>query len=193
MAELKNITKKYGNNTVLENFSIKLEEGSKTAVMGESGKGKTTLLRIIAGLEKADSGEVNITGEKIACMFQEHRLLPWKSAIDNVRSPLPKNAYHLAEKYFSKVGLNRETDGEKAPRELSGGMCQRVAFARFLAYAEYINATLLLLDEPFSALDSDTAKKMTRLLFEFSKDKTLLTVTHSENDAKALEANIIYV
>ncbi len=193
MTEFKNITKKYGSDTVLENFSLKLENNSPTVIMGESGKGKTTLLRIAAGLEAPDSGEFRSDGEKIAYMFQEPRLMPWKNALDNVRAPLPKNAYGLADKYFSAIGLDIGSDGGKFPNELSGGMVQRVAFARFLAFAEHTNATLLLLDEPFSALDSDTAERMAALLKEFAQGKVLAVVSHDESDAKALGARIVRI
>ena len=126
-------------------------------------------------------------------MFQEPRLLPWKNALDNVRAPLAKTEYHLAEKYLSATGLNPETDGKKYPDELSGGMQQRVAFARFLAYAGQTGADLLLLDEPFSALDEETSEKMAVLLADFSKGKTLVTVSHDESDAHRLGATIIRI
>ena len=181
MAEFKNITKKYGDKTVLDNFYLALEKGKKTAIMGESGCGKTTLLRIAAGLEKPDSGEF-VTDEKIAVMFQEPRLLPWKNALDNVKAVLSKEQIPLADKYLSAVGL--ESDKKKFPHELSGGMAQRVAFARFLAFAEAEGATLLLLDEPFSALDDENAEKMLSLLKDFSNNKTVLIVTHDKTDAE---------
>lgn len=191
MPEFKNVVKKYGENTVLDNFSLIIEKNSPTVIMGESGKGKTTLLRIAAGLEKADSGSFEPGGEKLAYMFQEPRLIPQKTALENLRAVLPRNHFPLAEKYLSAVGLDVETDGKKYPSELSGGMRQRVAFARFLAYAESEDATLLLLDEPFSALDELTAEKMLLLLKDFSEGKTLLVVSHDETDAKILDAKII--
>ena len=191
MAEFKSITKKYGDKTVLDNFSLKAEKGSPTVIMGESGCGKTTLLRIAAGLEKADSGEFIKDGEEIAIMFQEPRLLPWKNALDNILSVLPKDSLPIAEKYFSATGLNLESDGKKLPHELSGGMMQRVAFARFLAYAEATNASILLLDEPFSALDETTAEKMALLLRSFAENRSLIVVSHDDSDAKNLEANVI--
>ena len=191
MPEFKNITKKYGDKTVLDNFSLKLTKNSPTVIMGESGCGKTTLLRIAAELERADSGKFEAHGENIAYMFQEPRLLPWKNSLDNILAVLPKNSLDIATKHLSATGLDVDTDGKKFPSELSGGMRQRVAFARFLAYAESTNATLLLLDEPFSALDDTTAEKMASILREFSKNKTLLIVTHDEADAIRLGAEVI--
>jgi len=193
MVEFKNVTKKYGDKTVLQNVSLKLQRNAPTVIMGESGKGKTTLMRIAAGLEKADGGEFLTDGEGIAFMFQEPRLLPWKTALENIRLILQGSDTQLAEKYFSAVGLDISTDGGKYPRELSGGMRQRVAFARFLAYAEASKATLLLLDEPFSALDEETAKDMACLLKGFAKDKTLLVVSHDKSDADTLEATIVRI
>ena len=191
MPEFKNTTKKYGENAVLDNFSLILEKNSTTVIMGESGKGKTTLLRIAAGLEKADIGSFEAEGERLAYMFQEPRLIPQKTAIENIRAVLPRSHFALAEKYLSSVGLDVKTDGKKYPSELSGGMRQRVAFARFLAYAEATRATLLLLDEPFSSLDEGTADKMLALLKEFSSGKTLLVVSHDETDAQALGAQVV--
>lgn len=191
MAEFKNITKKFGDNTVLNNFSLVIGKSAPTVIMGESGCGKTTLLRIAAELEEADSGIFEAYGETVAYMFQEPRLLPWKNALDNVLATLPRKSREIAEKYFIKTGLDLKIDGKKYPSELSGGMRQRVAFARFLAYAEISGATILLLDEPFSALDDETAKKMAAILKEFSKDKTLLVVSHDESDAENLGATVI--
>lgn len=191
MPEFKSITKKYGTNTVLDSLSLKIEKSSPTVIMGESGCGKTTLLRIAAGLEKANSGEFDLEGERIAYMFQEPRLILEKNALDNICAVLQKKDKALAAKYLEMVGLDLKTDGKKYPSELSGGMKQRVAFARFLAYAEATNATLLLLDEPFSALDDDTAERMANILSEFAKDKYLLVVTHDESDAKNLHATTV--
>lgn len=187
MSEFKNVTKKYGDRAVLESFSLTLPTGV-IAVMGESGSGKTTLLRIAAGLTAPDGGEFIHEGE-IAVMFQEPRLLPWKTARENVCAVLAKGQKSLADKYLSAVGL--ADAAEKLPSELSGGMAQRVAFARFLAYAEEKNATLLLLDEPFSALDSETSEKMIALLKKFAKNKTTLLVTHDESDAESLADRIV--
>lgn len=189
MVEFKNITKKYGDRTVLEGFSLKPDVGTKVVIMGESGCGKTTLLRLLSGLEAPDGGEI-ISDEKVAVMFQEPRLLPWKTALENIRAVLKKEQFFLADKYLLAVGL--KDDGNKFPRELSGGMAQRVAFARFLAFAEATDATLLLLDEPFSALDDETGTKMLALLKEFSMNKTVLIVTHDKFDAESFsDATII--
>ena len=175
---------------MLDNFSLSMQNGEKIAIMGDSGTGKTTLLRIAAGLEKCDGGEF-FTDETIAVMFQEPRLLPWKNTEDNVLAVLSKEDYALAGKYLNLVGL--EGENKKMPRELSGGMAQRVAFARFLAFAEASEATLLLLDEPFSALDKDTADKMVKVLVEATKEKNVIFVTHDTRQAKLFADTIVKI
>lgn len=172
---------------IFKDLSLTIPEGSKTVITGVSGCGKTTLLRIISGLEAIDGGEV-MRDAKLAYMFQEPRLLPWKNALDNIRAVLKKEDFPLAEKYISAVGL---ADAEKKfPHELSGGMAQRVAFARFLAFTEATDAELILLDEPFSALDRETAAKMLELLIKISVGKTLVLVTHDDGDI-AFADNVI--
>ncbi len=188
MIEFFNVTKKYGEQTVLDNFSLSANDGDKLAIIGESGIGKTTLLRVLSGLESVDSGSV-ICDEKMVYMFQEPRLLPWKTARENVSAVLKKENYSLADKYLDAVGLLDTAD--KIPSELSGGMAQRVSFARFLAYAEESGATLLLLDELFSALDKDTADKMLKLLLDFAIDKTVILVTHDENTAQNIGGRVV--
>lgn len=188
MIKLENITKKYGEQIVLDNFSLNVSGGERIALIGASGRGKTTLLRIISGLENADGGTVECSG-KIAYMFQEARLLPWKNARENILAVLNKDNAALADKYLDAVGLFDDKD--KLPTSLSGGMAQRVAFARFLAYAEATDAEILLLDEPFSALDGDTASTMLSLLDSFTAGKTLILVTHDDTHADALGAKTV--
>ena len=101
MPEFQNVTKRFADDTVVKGFSLKLKKSSPTVIMGESGGGKTTLLRIAAGLEKADGGGFKADGENIAYMFQEDRLLPWKNSLDNTRAVLPREHHPLAEKYLS--------------------------------------------------------------------------------------------
>ena len=188
MIEILNVTKKYGEQTVLDNFSLTVNDGEKLTITGESGIGKTTLLRILSRLETADSGDVVCDGQ-IAYMFQDPRLLPWKTTKENILAVLKKESSPLAQKYLDAVGLTDAAD--KTPDELSGGMAQRVSFARFLAYTEESGATLLLLDEPFSALDKDTADKMLKLLLDFAIDKTVILVTHDENTAQNIGGRVV--
>ncbi len=188
MAEFKSISKKYGENVLFDNFSLTAESGTKTVIMGESGCGKTTLLRIAAGLTDPDSGEFVHHG-KIAIMFQDPRLLPWKNVLGNIRAVLYEDHFSLADKYLSAVGL--ADSSEKLPSELSGGMAQRVAFARFLAFAEATQSDLLLLDEPFASLDKDTASNMIDILLSFSEGRTLILVTHDPEQASRIGERIV--
>lgn len=190
MIRLTNITKKYGDKAVLDNLSLEISDGERIALMGESGCGKTTLLRIISSIERADSGSVECD-MSIAVMFQEPRLLPWKSALENICVVLDEKHKHLAGKYLDLVGLT--DSAEKVPNELSGGMAQRVAFARMLAFAEATGAEFLLLDEPFSALDSELADRMLELLLKFAKGRTVIMVTHDDNQAEMLGGRIIQI
>lgn len=189
LVEIIDLRKSFDGVTVINSLSLTVNKGEGIALMGSSGRGKTTLLRLIAGLEKPDGGSVRVYG-KIAYMFQEPRLLPWKSVIDNVRAVLPKDKQMLAGKYIDAVGLSDAA--KKLPRELSGGMAQRASFARFLAFSEAADADVLLLDEPFSALDGDTAKIMIDILLKASREKTVIAVTHDMRQAERL-GRIVYI
>ncbi|MBO5305380.1 MAG: ABC transporter ATP-binding protein [Clostridia bacterium] len=118
--------------------------------------------------------------------FQEPRLFPWLTVKQNVTAVLEdKNADSIAEKWLSAVGLTADLD--KYPSELSGGMAQRVALARALAYG----GDLLLLDEPFSAVDEATKAPLLDLIREYAKDHAIILVTHNEEEAKLLNAKIL--
>ncbi len=190
MAEFQNVTVSFGERTVLDQFTHRLEKGSRTVLQGRSGIGKTTLLRVAAGLLKPQRGSFTHEG-KVAVMFQEPRLLPHFSALGNIRAVLPSEADRtaIALEMLAAVGLAPEAD--KLPAALSGGMAQRLSCARFLAYARTTDADLLLLDEPFSALDEETAQKMAALLKAAAQNKTLLLVSHDPTVAQALEAETL--
>lgn len=191
MILIENLTKQYGDRCVLNNFSLSLQEGEKLAIMGESGRGKTTLLRIIAGLETPDAG--SLTGfdqNEIAYVFQEPRLFVSLSVIKNlmvVSTQPSKETKRKAKELLACVGLSE--DASKYPTELSGGMKQRLALAR----AFMLDRPILLLDEPFSALDQDTRDAMIRFVKERAKNKTVILVTHDQKDAIALCDKIEYL
>ena len=151
MIRIENLCKRYGDQLVLDRFSLSLQDGEKIAIMGESGRGKTTLLRIIAGLEKPEAGTVSgFNKEEIAYVFQEPRLFESLSVIKNltvVSSQPARTAEKKAKELLLAVGL--ENAAEKYPDELSGGMKQRLALAR----AFMVDRPILLLDEPFSSLE----------------------------------------
>lgn len=188
MIDLKNITVQFDTTTVLKDFSLSVEKGEHIALMGSSGSGKTTVLKLIAGLLQSNKGDVKIGTNKISYMFQEPRLAPWLTAAENINLVLGDTAESLPEaiKWLKKLGM--EDAADKYPHELSGGMQQRVALARALAY----NGDLLLLDEPLSALDESLAETLLDFIKQYAQDKTVIFVTHSTVQAKAF-ADTIYV
>ena len=185
-AEVNRVSVRFGNRPVFTDFSCRFREGSVTAVMGTSGCGKTTLLRLLAGLLKPDTGTVTAP-EHISFLFQEPRLCPWLSAVENVNLVLGdrRRTLPLALAFLSDVGLGQDAD--KYPSELSGGMQHRVALARTLAY----DAPLILLDEPFVGLDRDTKERMIALVRKRTAGKTVVLVTHEAAVAEALAGEIL--
>ena len=186
MLELKNVCLSYGKLEVLKNISLRLAHGERIAVMGPSGCGKTSLLRVSAGLQKPCSGRVINSAERTAMVFQELRLLPWLSAEDNVKLTIPTGAKTSSPpvNWLEKLGIAEAA--KKRPDELSGGMQQRVALARALAY----EADLLLLDEPFKALDAGTKENVIKTI-SGSTDAAIILVTHDAGEAAALGCRVI--
>jgi len=181
---LKNISKSYGDKTVFDGYSREICLDRPAVLMGESGVGKTTLVRMIAGLEKPDSGEISGVPEAVSFMFQEDRLLPWFSARENVAYV---SDYKTADRYLDSVLLGGEKDTPVS--DLSGGMKRRVALARALAY----KSELVILDEPFKGLDAELKSKIIALILKESEKRCFLTVTHEKEDAILLNANIINI
>lgn len=180
MIELSNISMAYGEKTVFSGLSLAFSSPGQYAVLGPSGRGKTTLLRLIAGLEQPLSGTVRIPEKaRIAFCFQEDRLLPWKTVLENVS--LVCSDPEAARRWIEKVGLSGEENSY--PAALSGGMKRRAALARALAY----DADVLLMDEPFRALDEQTHAQMLALVRQAAKDKLLILVTHDEADAQGMQ------
>ncbi len=180
MIILKDISVSFDKKTVIEKLSFKFENGKKYAIMGESGSGKTTILNVISGLLKPQRGDVFKEKDcKIAYVFQEPRLFDWLTVLENVSitTDLDKTlSQNKAKDLLTKLGL--EDSIYQYPTELSGGMKQRVSIARAMAY----EPDVILLDEPFKALDSTTKKQVAEYLFDFFKNKTVIMVTHDESD-----------
>ncbi|WP_428245522.1 ABC transporter ATP-binding protein [Ferrovibrio sp.] len=199
MLSLRNVTKIYPNGErALDNVSLEVEQGEILAVVGGSGSGKSTLLRAIAGLDPASSGEVRIDGDRVTAphpliglIFQEPRLLPWLKVADNIAfgiADLPENERkQRVSEALARVGLVGAAD--KWPRELSGGMAQRVAIARALV----ARPRVLLLDEPFSALDAMTrASLQDHLVDLWHYDRpTMVLVTHDIEEALVLADRVV--
>ena len=175
MITFDDITIKYEKNTIINNLSYAFETGKITAIIGESGIGKTSLLNLIAGLITSDSGSVSNRFERTSYVFQEPRLFPWLTALENVSEV---SNVEIAKRYLALMKL--ENDLDKYPQELSGGMKQRVSIARALAYAP----DLVLMDEPFKGLDSELRREIRELVFEELRGKTVIMVTHDESDTE---------
>lgn len=199
--EIKNITKSYGGRCVLDNVSLSVNANETIAILGRSGCGKTTLLKLIAGLERPDNGQIFIDGVdvtntpgKVGYMPQDSLLVPYKTVLENVTLSLilsgrkKSEAELYAKKYFKDFFISGTEN--KYPHELSGGMRQRVAFLR--TYMQ--NKDVLVLDEPFSALDNITKAAMHKWYLNVINrfKKTTLLVTHDIEEA-LLFANTIYI
>lgn len=184
--KLDNLSKQYDGYDILSNLSYSLEGPGVYIVTGESGVGKTTLLRIIAGLDNEYSGSVIGGGmENISFMFQEYRLFPALNAVKNAALASPDNLSEASE-HLIRLGF-KEADLKKKPRELSGGMKQRVAFVRALLK----KSPILLLDEPTKELDQDTASIMLEIINEEAKKRLVIVVTHDDISDKLNGAQII--
>ncbi len=194
--EVIDVSKSFNNLKVLDNITFKVKDNSFTCIIGESGCGKTTLLRIVSGLEKADSGEILFNGKKleindVGFVFQDDRLLPWRTTLKNVAFGLEirndKRALEKAKDVLRFVGL--EEFENYYPKQLSGGMRQLVGIARALA----INPKILLMDEPFASLDAQTRNRMQAELLDIwnEEKKTVLFVTHNIDEAVYLADKII--
>ncbi|WP_186140118.1 ATP-binding cassette domain-containing protein [Burkholderia gladioli] len=192
--ELRQVGKRYGERAVLSDFNLSIERGSFVAIVGRSGCGKSTLLRLIAELEKPSDGALvkrSETGEALdtRIMFQDARLLPWKTVLQNVMLGLGRRSREDARAVLDEVGLlERANDW---PAQLSGGQRQRVALARALVH----RPQLLLLDEPLGALDALTRIEMHALIERLWREHrfTALLVTHDVQEAVALGDRILLI
>lgn len=195
MIQFKNVCKSFDSLTVLDHLSLTINHGEIVGILGASGSGKTTVLRLIADLIKADNGHVNVKAQKLAYVFQEPRLLPWRRVLDNIRIPLEaknatrSDAIRQAKYWINQVGLaNFE---RYYPAELSGGMRQRVSLARAFA----VEPDLLLLDEPYSNLDQARKAELLTVLADLIKalSLTVVYVTHDMTELLRLADRIFYL
>ena len=190
---IKNLTKKFDDKTVIDNLSYEFSDHGIVAITGESGIGKTTLLRIIAGLDFEYSGIVR-GGDigHVSFAFQEYRLFPNLSALDNIIFAISDTKSEAvirnAKKMMLSLGL-KESDFDLFPNELSGGMKQRVSLAR----AFLKNAPILLLDEPTKELDKENISLLIDIIRKESHDKLVIIVTHNLEDIECLSPAILQI
>lgn len=180
------ICKAYGDRVVLKDFSCRFEAGKVFCLMAPSGYGKTTLLRLIMGLEKPDSGRMEgLKDMRICALFQEDRLCENLDAASNLMLVQPQLKREQALALLAEAGL--EDCAGKPVREFSGGMKRRTALMRALC----CSGDLLLLDEPFKGLDADTRLKMLDCIRRYRNGRTTILVSHDEKDARDLQAHLV--
>lgn len=185
---------------VLDQIRYRIENGQFVSIVGPSGCGKTTLLRIIAGLEKASAGRVLLDGEElihgsetIGLVFQEYALFPWRTTLQNIEMGLEIKGVDREKRCLTAMEYIKTFDlsgfEHRYPRELSGGMKQRVAIARTLI----MNPRVVLMDEPFGSLDSQTRNGLQEFLLGIwgKRGDTILFVTHNVDEAVFLSDQII--
>lgn len=186
MIEIRDLIKKFNNHYVFNNLNLDIESDKITVILGKSGCGKTTLLRLISNLEKYDSGSINTNNLKFSYVFQEPRLFPWLTVFENIQAitNLPSD-----EIYRMIRMVDLEKFSNSYPDELSGGMKSRVSLARAFAY----KPNFLLMDEPFSNLDDFTRVKMQEELLKlYNKENVgILFVTHNIDEALTIADKII--
>ena len=184
---IENLCKSYGSNKVLRDVNIKLEDGKIYCLMGMSGMGKTTLLRILMGHESYDSGSIKgIDTSHISSMFQEDRLIPTLSAVENVAIVSSGRAKKKDIRKNLSLILPEECL-DKPVTSLSGGMKRRVALARAMSYS----SELIILDEPFTGLDKDTRLAIIDYILKMREKRIMLIATHGQDDAAYLGADVI--
>jgi len=181
MIEFRNVSKSYGENILFQGLSLGIGRGESLGLLGESGIGKTTLLKMAAGLIKPTEGSVEIISDKIGFVFQEPRLLPWKTALENVilacrneNRAERKVSIEKSRSYLKKLGLEEAED--RYPAELSGGMKQRVSIARALV----TDPDVLLLDEPLSGVNESLRELILGIFRELRQERktSIIYATH---------------
>lgn len=198
--KVSNISKSFGDRTIIKDINLTLEKGELISLLGVSGSGKTTLFNSISGIDTPDSGTVELSGKDItgqpghiSYMLQKDLLLPYKKIIDNVSLPLllsgvkRKDARAQAKKHFAEFGI--EGTENKYPAELSGGMRQRAALLRTYLASDGV----ALLDEPFSALDTITKHSMHSWYLSVMEkiDLSTIFITHDIDEAIILSDRVL--
>lgn len=162
----RDITVRYGEKLVLDHFNLSVPETGLTFLSGASGRGKTTLLRVLAGLSTPESGEVSLPGRAVL-LFQEDRLFPWRTVWQQIEDVLPKAEAGRAAEFLALTELTEAA--ELRPAQLSGGMARRLALARALA----LSGAVYLLDEPFAGVDLARAERILARMRSLSRPMLL--------------------
>lgn len=184
--KINNLTKSFDKKLVFNNFTLEIPDNKTTVITGESGCGKTTLLRIIAGLDTDFDGEIIGNDKKISYVFQEPRLFDAITVKQNLEL-IDKGTLLSVDEILSIVEL--KNDANLYPNELSGGMKMRLSLARAL----YYDGDIFLMDEPFSALDNDMKNRIIPRVFELLKNKTVIIVSHNDDELKEYTDNLIKI
>lgn len=195
MIVFEHVGKTFDSLRVIDDLSLSIKDGQIVGIVGPSGVGKTTILKLITGIVQPDEGTVSVTAGNVGYVFQEPRLLPWRTARDNVAMALRAHgmakaqAQDAATLWLCRVGLTGFE--EYHPAELSGGMAQRVSIARAFA----VDPSILLLDEPFSNMDAALKASLMEVLQDMIKGReiTVVYVTHDLTEALQLADRIVEI
>lgn len=183
---LRGVTRRFGDQAVLDGLDLTLRGGRVTALMGPNASGKTTAARLVLGLDGPDSGVVEgRDGLRCAAVFQEDRLCGHLSAVENLRLVLPHADWHRVDDELARVGLVGEAR-TKPVRDLSGGQRRRAAIAR----AMIVEAEFVVLDEPFTGIDVEAKPLVLDYVRDRAAGRTVLLITHDRAEARALGATI---
>lgn len=185
MIKFDNVGFSYGKKEILKDFNLEVNDGERICLFAPSGYGKTTVLRLIMGLEKPQKGLIQgIENKKISVVFQEDRLLPHKTVLENISlfGDLQKG-----KELLKQLGLS---DAEKLyPKQLSGGMARRASIARALNY----EGDIYIFDEPFNGIDKENLENTAALISEKTKDKIFIAVSHSSYEAELMKTKIVKI
>lgn len=181
MITARNLSKEYNGKKVFENLDLNLEKGEILEVKGNSGEGKTTLKRCIAGLEEHDTGEIDLDGD-LSFVFQDKRVLPWLNVMKNILAPLKLGGHEIDDERIEEIKNIAKRFGveehlEKDINEVSGGELQRLMVLRGLV----TEPDILLLDEPFNSVDQETRGKIYEKFLEICREKSLSVIIASHN------------